>query len=137
MSLPHITVVAISCRDKHEKLFTDNIKEITAQFSPININLDGFGNFGSHTIFAKVYDREGVLEDYIKAIHSLFGLKSSGVFPHLTLASKLPEFIFASAYKDYSEKEFKRSFHCPSVRLLKKISEKDNFKTLEEFPFGH
>lgn len=135
-SKPHVSIIGLVSNGKTEERDINLLRDLTLQFSGFVVDINGFDGFPSHTIFAKVSNEQGILENYMKAVRFSFGIKIRNLVPHLTIAKGLPKEVYAVAHPVYSSKSFQASFQCNSVILLKRKYETGKFVLVEEFNFA-
>jgi 2'-5' RNA ligase len=130
---PHITVIGIYMDESHDELHVQQLQKLTSQFPPLVIDLNGFGSFGNHTIYAKVEDKSGLLMEYMRVIHLYFGIIFKSAIPHITIARGLPRKIHGLAFPEFSVRAFKYSFTSTEILFLKRRNERHKFKELAKF----
>lgn len=140
-SPPHITLhMPFMWNEQKEDRLIAKLKVFSGQFDPIKVCLDNFGSFPPRVIFIGVTDSDA-LDDFQKNLHRFFkrelnifnaNYQDRPFHPHLTLAFRdLRKTQYASAWKEFSAKEYKAEFMADKIALLKHNGK--HWEVLEEF----
>ena len=128
-SPPHITLhmpFQLSSR-KADKL-TNLLTEFSANISPFEIYLNGFGAFEPRVIFINVDENtllrnvQAALSKYLRVNMQLFNAnyKHQAYHPHITIAFRdLKKPAFEQAWAVYKNESFMASFIADGITLLK------------------
>ena len=134
-SPPHITLFPpTQTQEAMEKQFTSLLDEIAGHHHTFEISLNGFGAFPPKVIFVKpekelrmnVLSRE-IVDNYIHHISPVMELRTFKFKAHITIGYRdlTPE-MFAAAWGELKNKQYKRSFTATEVALFKHDSKKWN-----------
>jgi 2'-5' RNA ligase len=129
--LPHITEINPFKRSEHQETeLIDQLDKLISSFTPLELNLKGFGFFTnpkSRTIYVAV-ENDPILQEQHKQL-SLFARYKLGFdakyaplhfTPHMTVAYRdLDEQKFAYAWPEYSNRKFEEKMLLESLWLLK------------------
>ena len=110
---------------KEERLL--NVLAQTSNFSPFNVELNGFGAFSPRTIFIQPKPCEELeamnmelLEATKRQLNLFHAVHIGGFHPHITVAFRdLRKPMFFEAWKEFEQRAFKASFQVNSFWLLK------------------
>ncbi|MFC4870636.1 2'-5' RNA ligase family protein [Negadavirga shengliensis] len=125
---PHITLVRFFQLEEREPLIKEKFQNLSNGVSPIQIELDGFGQFPTHTVFADVKTQEPI-KNIVDGIKSQFqellrlGKKFTPHFstkPHMTIARRMTEEQFRRAWEDWQDQPLHAAFLADEMVLLKK-----------------
>ena len=104
------------------------MQAFTFEEKDFEVSLNKFSRFGERVIFIDVEKNEVLnmlqkqLVRHVKQLLNLFNQDEDlrGFHPHITVAFRdLKKEQFAKAWQNYKEKEFKASFTCDAIMLLK------------------
>ena len=141
-SPPHITLHMpfLWNQAKEEKLIA-KIKDFSGRYDPLKVCLDNFSSFPPRVVFIKVTESDA-LDAMQKDLHRFFkreldifnaNYKERPYHPHLTLAFRdLKKSQYATAWAEFSEKEYKAEFMADKITLLKHNGK--SWDVLREFP---
>lgn len=128
--------------DKNLSRLTTRLNETFCESAPFDVELQNFGAFPAHTIFAAVRNfapfqklRE-MLFWKLRAEGSLSdaAIGSRQITPHVTVAYRdLSEEKFAQAWIDFSQRELSASFVAASAHLME---HRGKWRSVREFPFS-
>ena len=127
--------------DRHLARLTAHLDEVFAESSPFEVELQNFGAFPPHTIFAAIRDflpfqklremlfwqlrADGLLSDA--------AIGSRQITPHVTVACRdLSEEKFSQAWIEFSQRELSGSFVAASAHLME---HRGKWRPMREFPF--
>lgn len=139
-SKPHITMVRFSNKKENEPLIMNYLKRKISAFAPFSIQLDGFGAFPTHTIFAKVATRS-IFTNIIKSLKSetkkLQGHSAESVHfitePHMTIARSLQHWQYEKGWLEWRHVPFSARFLVSELLLLKKEDNRLRFQLASSF----
>jgi len=128
-SPPHITLVPpfLFKQMRTEELIA-TIKEAVVNLISFSVDLTGFGSFPPKVIVIQVQPSNTLSQTqrilsgtFKKKLNINHGNTNNRVFqPHITVAFRdLRKAQFYPAWEEFSRKEFKQSFTCQSISLLK------------------
>ncbi len=127
--------------DRNLGRLAGHLDEVFAESSPFEVELQNFGAFPAHTIFAAIKDfapfqklRE-MLFWKLRAEGSLSdaAIGSRQITPHVTVASRdLSEEKFAQAWIEFSQRELSGNFLAASAHLME---HRGKWRSVREFPF--
>lgn len=127
--------------DAHLPRLHTRLEEVFACTSPFTVELQDFGAFPAHTIFAAVKDffpfqqlRESLywqLKNEMTFPDSAVG--SRKITPHVTIAYRdlTPE-AFEEAWSEFCQRELSAQFEAASAHLME---HRGKWRTVREFPF--
>ncbi|RXQ91543.1 2'-5' RNA ligase family protein [Ancylomarina salipaludis] len=124
----HITLqMPFRSSTQTETKLIQTLEEFARQQDTFEINLSGFDCFEPRVIFIKISDHTPILSLHAKLIPDLankieIGEKeiSQNIHPHMTIATRdLSTQNFNKAWSKFKNREFKASFLCKSLFLLK------------------
>lgn len=134
-SPPHITLFPpVQMQESNENQFIELLDEVAGHHHTFDIELNGFGAFPPKVIFVKpekelrmnVLSRE-IVDNYIHHISPVMELRTFKFKAHITIAYRdLTQEMFAAAWGEFKNKQYKRSFTATEVSLFKHDSKKWN-----------
>jgi len=128
----HLTIIPpFRAEDEMEKHLLDFVQTFNMGMLPIDIALDGYGNFGDRVLFADVspnaslssLEKEAMQEFSTQFPAIIFGMKPE-FNPHVTIATRdIPEGKLAEA-KEYFQANhpLKESFNSKELALMKLVN---------------
>ena len=129
LKLPaHITIqIPFRIPEEKEVLLSQKLTAFARNIPPFEVQINGFGSFPKNVIFVKVSNHEAFVKlhsDLEEMITSFIELKSheisSKIHPHLTIAVRdLKRSNFLPVWKDFENREYKKTFKAKSLVLLK------------------
>lgn len=136
---PHLTLVKFLLHRMNEERIILRIKNIAAQHQPFTIELNGFGSFPTHTIYATVCAKHKIV-NLVKDIRSLQRWMKADhehkphfiLEPHLTIARGLQGWQYEKAWKEYEHEPFRAAFTANDLVLLKRRPG-EHYSTVEKF----
>jgi 2'-5' RNA ligase len=138
-SFPYINVAGFSAGEGMDDTLIRWLQRIFSQHSCFEIGLNNFSGFPNHTIYLRIQNPQPLqkLAHELKAIghHVQISSLGAGRWPHLALATELPDAVFEKAMPVYSRKTFHASFMASEVVLLARDHPYANFKTITVFRF--
>lgn len=126
-----------------QQRIVDRIGHIAMGISPFKVEINGFGSFPSHTIYAavtsKVPIKEAVRE--VKAAQALLTLNKDHKphfieEPHFTICHKLKPWQYEQAWLEYSHTHFSGRFIADGLILLKRTVGETRYEELMRFEFA-
>ncbi len=125
---PHITLqMPFRMDERKEEIIFKALSKFTSKQNPISVKLNGFDCFEPRVIYADVENSKDICHLYTKLIPYLKEIPDIApkwikptIHPHCTIATRdlTPE-MFNKAWDEYRNKEFKSSFDCNALTLLK------------------
>ncbi len=135
----HITLVHFRLNPNQEEKLINDIEEVSALQSPVEVRLKNFKNFGTHTIYIDVVNGSAIT-DLVKSLHAKLNLHRSQAFfaykPHITLVDGLTSEKFQKVFSEYMRREFSGSFIADSMVLMRRNSPYENYLIIKEFDFN-
>jgi len=124
---PHITIANFLAKEGMEETLARWIQNICHLQNSFTVTLNNYSGFPPHTIYLRVQDAEP-FKKLANALKILDGFIQSNdcpplkliTKPHLTIARQLPEYIYQTAIKEYSQKTFHEFFKVDKLILLKR-----------------
>ncbi|MFC0183580.1 2'-5' RNA ligase [Pseudarcicella hirudinis] len=138
---PHITLSNFKQHIGMEKKIIRGFDRISAEVSPFQVNLNGFGGFPFKTIYLKVEPAATVpIIKIVKNIRARFGSllgksKFYSLTPHLTIARGMRLGQYTQAYNDWEHKPFSGDFYASEMKLLRRHPE-EKYELIKSFPFS-
>lgn len=137
---PHITVASFMAREEMEETLIRWIQRVSSQQKSFPVALNNYSGFPEHTIYLRILDHQPFkqLATQLKVIDSY--VRSNGYpavtlinRPHLSIARRLPQDVYAKALVDYSQKTFCESFMVHELVLLRRVHQSDPCKVINIF----
>ena len=126
-SKPHITLVKFKQYEMNEQKIIHSINNIVCQKAPIQVSINGFESFPTHTIYFNVETKNVIVEivKSLKPVQAMLKLDKENkphfiTTPHLTLARKLLPWQYEKAWLEYSNTHFTASFIVNDIVLLRR-----------------
>lgn len=124
---PHITIANFLAKEEMEATLSRWIQNICNLQSSFTVTVNNYGGFPPHTIYLRIQNPEP-FNKLANALKILDGFIRSNecpplkliAKPHLSIAGKLPQFIYETAIKEYAGKTFCESFTVDRLMLLKR-----------------
>jgi len=126
--IPHITLINFVQFEMNEKRIVEYLERFSKSVNPFDIQLNGFGQFPSHTIFVNVSTKAPIVK-IVKDIQTKFSkflqptehekpkfIKN----PHLTIARQMTESQHNMAWEEWKDKEYVSTFKARGMSLLKR-----------------
>ncbi len=137
---PHITVANFLAKEEMESTIIRWMHRIISVQKKFTITLDKYSGFPPHTIYLRVQDHEPfkqlakelkVVDQYVRS----YGCPAAklGMYPHLSIARRLPEKIYREAEPVYAQKDFHASFEAKELLLLRREHQFDGCKQVNVF----
>jgi hypothetical protein len=143
-TFPYINVAGFSAGEGMDDTLIRWLHRIFGQHSCFDIDLNNFSGFPNHTIYLRIQNAQPLhkLAQELKALdhHIQINSLAAGRWPHLAMASELPDAVYEKAMPVYSRKTFHASFVASEVVLLARDHPFAAFKTITVFkflPVGH
>lgn len=137
-SAPHLTLIHFRLNPNLEEKLINDMEEISAVQSPIEVVLNNFNHFGTHTIYIDVKNASAIT-NLVKSLHAKLNLQLSQSFfawkPYMTIAKGLTSEKFKTVYADFENSAFNASFIADGMLLLKRDSVYERYLTIREFEF--
>jgi 2'-5' RNA ligase len=139
---PHITLVKFTQYTAYESRVLQRIRHYANTLSPIDIALNGFGCFPTHTIYINVTTKNEIIETVKGMRHFQPVLKPDKdhkphfiTEPHITLARKLQAWQYEKGWLEWQHNHFSAKFSVNKMTLLKRKNESNGYKVVETFSF--
>jgi hypothetical protein len=138
-TFPYINVAGFSAGEGMDATLIRWLHRIFGRHSCFKIVLNNFSGFPHHTIYLRIQHLQPLqkLAQELKALdhHIHISSLAAGRWPHLALASELPEAVYEKAMPVYSRKTFHTCFTASEVVLLARDHPLAAFKTITVFKF--
>lgn len=139
-TLPHITVANFMAMEQMEETIGRWMQRICGMQESFLVTLNNYSGFPPHTIYLRVQHPQPfqqlanqlrVIDNYVRG----YGMPAARLIknPHLTLARRLPEEVYAKAISEYSRREFHGSFKVTELVLLKRRHQFDKCEKINVF----
>ncbi|HVF80665.1 MAG TPA: 2'-5' RNA ligase family protein [Flavisolibacter sp.] len=139
---PHIPLVNFYSYELTQERIINRIGTIAMGITPFKIELNGFGSFPSHTIYANVTTKVPVKEMVreLKSAQQLMTLNKEHKphfieESHLTICRKLKPWQFEQGWLEYSHRHFSGRFIADSMVLLKRPAGEKGYQAIMRFEF--
>lgn len=140
---PQLALVNFFGYQMAQERIVDRIGHIALGLSPFKVELDGFGSFPSHTIYAAVTTKVPIKEMVreLKAAQALLTLNKDHKphfieEPYFTICRKLKPWQYEQAWLEYSHTHFSGRFIADSLILLKRPVGDVRYQELMRFGFA-
>jgi 2'-5' RNA ligase len=142
--IPHITLINFVQLEMNETRITNYLKNISKSINTFDVQLNGFGQFPTHTIYINVLTKEPIvtLVKKIKSSSKKFlqlTKVSKPIFitkPHLTVARAMKPTQFNTAWNDWKDERFVATFQAKEMLLLKQKIKGRKYEAVEAFTFS-
>jgi 2'-5' RNA ligase len=138
-SPPHITLhMPFRWRADKEDQLIEKLGKFVRNHDPLKICIDNFSSFPPRVIFLNVVTSEPLvsfqksLQRFCRKELNLFNAnyKEDPFHPHVTLAFRdLKKTAYATAWEEFSKKEYKAEFVADKVALLKHFTLESSYTT--------
>lgn len=139
---PHIPLVRFRQLQMLEERIIGRLQTAAMGFYPFRAELNGFGSFPTHTIYAKVATREPVkaLIRQLRPLQRLLKLDKEHTphfidEPYITIARNLAPWQYEKAWPEYEQKHFTGRFIARDMLLLKRPQGEMRFYPVQRFTF--
>ena len=139
---PHITLVNFLAYEMTQERITNRIGTTAMGITPFKVELNGFGSFPSHTIYANVTTKVPVqqLVRELKSAQQLMTLSKDNKphfieESHLTICRKLKPWQYEQGWLEYSHRHFSGRFIADSMVLLKRPAGEKGYQSIMRFEF--
>jgi 2'-5' RNA ligase len=139
---PHITLVNFLAYQMTQDRLLNRIGTIAMGVTPFKVELNGFGAFPSHTIYANVTTKVPIQQMVreLKSATQLMTLNKENKphfieESHLTICRKLKPWQFEKAWLEYSHRHFTGRFIADSMVLLKRPAGDKGYQPIMRFEF--
>jgi 2'-5' RNA ligase len=124
---PYLSIAGFTAKDRMEETLIRWIQNICNLQNSFTVTFNNYGVFPPDTIYLRVQD-ELPFKRLANALKILDGFIQSNdcaplnlvARPHLTIAGRLPQYIYDTAIKEYSQKTFHESFTVDKLILFKR-----------------
>ena len=139
---PHITLVKFTQYPVFEPRILQKMRQYAHTLTPIDISLNGFGSFPSHTIYINITTKNEIIETVkgMRDFQSVLKMDKDHkphfiTEPHITLARKLQVWQYEKGWLEWQQRHFSAKFRVNKMTLLKRRSESNGYRVVEGFPF--
>jgi 2'-5' RNA ligase len=147
---PHVTMINFLQYESAEFRIVNCFEKFARNVSPFTVTLNGFGNFDTHTIYAKLDSTFEVVE-IVKNIRARFknlltgseNLKPNFITKsHLTIARGMTQSQYELAWKRWQKEDFLATFKVGEMNLIKRelnptdLKPIGNYKPVQDFIFS-
>lgn len=124
----HITLQApFKQPESFEKQLMTSLEKLCTTTKPFNVEIDGFGTFSPHTIYAKPLKTEGLMnfrESLIQLLEDQFGFTNEEIGfrdfnPHFTVAYRDLKADYPKIWEEFKNRTFNGNFEVSEIHLLK------------------
>lgn len=137
---PHLTLVKFMQYEMTEKHIIKKVQSIAESNASFKVDLNGFGNFPTHTIYLNVQTKNQIIrlvKELKQAQHFLkFDKEHKPHFitePHISIARKLLPWQYEKGWLEYSNTPFSASFMVNNLILLKRKTEAKGYTVAATF----
>lgn len=149
LNKPHLSLIDFVQYESSEFRIANCFEKFAKSVSPTLIDLNGFGEFPTHTIYINVESAapiRTIVQEMRHQFNSLLkqriGLGPSYVDrPHLTIARGMDETQFHSAWKNWNNVRFEDAYVANEMLLIKREVDKKTlapitkYRPVKHFPF--
>ena len=137
MGRPQITLARFTQLEMMEDRLMNKLRLISMGLPPIKIELNGFGNYPTHSIFINVVNKNQVknIINGFKEARRL--MKRGGENPHfiddpcIPVAIRIQKEVFKEVLKEYAAKHFTGRFIADHILVLKRRKGEIKYQVLE------
>lgn len=139
-SVPHITIGLLTMAESKESELLSRLEFECAQAKSMQVVIDGFSSFKSHTVFARILEPQSIrelmwrLEAATKDLGGKNAWQPKIKNPHLTIGRELGK-NYHAAREYFIEKRYNSSFAVTALHVRKRALDA-GFQPLAEFRFG-
>jgi 2'-5' RNA ligase len=139
---PHIALLNFHAYQMTQERIVNRIGTIAMGVAPFKVEINGFGAFPSHTIYAAVTTKVAIKEVVreLKSAQQLMTLNKDNKphfieESHLTICRKLKPWQFEQAWLEYSNRHFSGRFIADNMILLKRPAGEKGYQPIMRFEF--
>ena len=139
---PNISLVKFLAYEMTQERIINRIGNIAVGITPFKVELNGFGSFPSHTIYAAVTTKVPIKElvRELKGAQQLMTLNKENKphfieESHLTICRNLKPWQYEQAWLEYSVRHFSGRFIADSLILLKRPVDELRYQAIMRFEF--
>lgn len=140
---PHITIKEPSRVLTDFEIIEQKLSDICVKFDPIEIKVDGLGNFGKRVIFWKILENREIIKLGQAVQYQLRNdLADKGkehqLIPHITILSRAKRDQFREVWRTLRKEKYHPNYQfiCDKIVILKNIDNKPGWEKLKSFPLG-
>jgi len=142
---PHITLANFVQYRMTEESILKKLREIGSQQHCIDVILQDYDHFGTHTIFVAIRDKFPFQKLYRMLRGNVYNLMKFnandkpfiGNNPHLTISRRLEQWQFEKSWEEYRHKKFSETFIAKGMYLLRRpVMEKTKYEVVEYIDFS-
>lgn len=138
----HITLVKFAAYKMSEERLVNRIAHIALGLAPFKVELNGFGSFPSHSIYAAVTTRLPIkaVVNELKSAQQLLTLDKDHKphfieESHLIICRKLKPWQYEQGWLEYSHRHFSGRFIADGMLLLKRPAGEKGYQIVKRFEF--
>lgn len=138
-SEPHITIGTITLSISKENMLLDRIQFVCSQTKPFVVELNGFGSFKPHTVYARLSDSSSIrsfmraCEEAAQGLPSKKGWQPKAKNPHMTIGRELGS-KFKQSKELFANRLFQARFEVTKLRVMRREVE-GRYSIITELPF--
>ena len=137
MGRPQITLARFTQLEMMEERLLNKLRLTSMGLPPIKIELNGFGNYPTHSLFINIVNKNQVknIINGFKEARRL--MKGAGENPHfiddpcIPVAIRMQKEVFKKAVKEYTSKHFAGRFIADHILVLKRRKGDTKYQVLE------
>jgi len=139
---PNVALVQFYSYEMTHERIVSRLGTIAMGITPFKVELNGFGSFPSHTIFANITTKVPI-QEVIKELKSATQLMTLNKEnkphfieeSHLTICRKLKPWQYEQGWLEYSHRHFSGRFIADSMLLLKRLAGEKGYQIVKRFEF--
>lgn len=139
---PHLTLVRFTALQMLQERIVNRVGNIAMGIAPFKVEVNGFGSFPSHTIYATVTTKvpvQAVVKE-LKSATQLMTLNKDNKphfieESHFTICRKLKPWQFEQGWAEYSHRHFSGRFIADSLILLRRPEGETKYEAVMRFEF--
>ena len=139
---PNIPLANFFAYQMTQERIVNRLGTIALGVTPFKVELNGFGSFPSHTIYANVTTKVPIQEvvKELKSANQLMTLNKDHKphfieESHLTICRKLKPWQFEKGWLEYSHRHFSGRFIADSMILLRRPAGETGYQAIMRFEF--
>ncbi|MEO8719853.1 MAG: 2'-5' RNA ligase family protein [Ginsengibacter sp.] len=139
---PQITIVKFLQFEMMEIRLINHLKNIASTYAPFNIELKGYGNYPSHTIYLNIESKQQIqnLTKGLKSARQLMKVDKNNEAhfindPNIFIAQKLLPWQYEKGWMGYGHRYFTGRFIAENMLLMKKSFSQKYYRSMQRFEF--
>ncbi len=138
-SEPHITIGTITLSIAKEEALLERIQYVCHYSDPFEVELEGFGSFKPHTVYARLGDSSFIrsfmraCEEATQGLPSKKGWQPKAKNPHMTIGRELGS-KFKQSKELFVNRQFQARFKVTNLRVMRREIE-GRYSIITELPF--